>query len=517
MKNKKKIILGIMLLLFLCVFLYLLYAYRTYFLTYHALRVSLFGDETKKYNYSKEDYKFYSDKKDSWQFGKKWRFTPASRIIEADDMRRNCYYPEPIVNDVDKDGVPEVFITSYSRKVYCLNGQNGELIWEYELPYGITGGVTAQLIDVDNDGMDELVFGTHAPLPIRVYCIKTDKLCRDRLVWVKNVYGDFIEGALTSFINDEKKARIIYGTRSAPYIFGSTGVIDEKGRFLNFPTFSVDVCMAKPTVYKDKKNRYTSFGGSHRWIPENYGASGGRKIWEKYGKMIYARDVESGEILWTNYRGYDTGFDISLVVDYDFNGVFRIVSMCDNKNHGSDILDPETGELIGETPVRCLAVFQQGGKKYLLGTSGDINLALYEYKTYKGPYTKIYDIPVNISTVRYILDIDSDGKQEYLMEELNGKNLEIIFRDALSGEVKYKFTADLTKAWAANPSVMCYDQHVLADSDNDGAWEYLTMIGGAITCFDLPFKVKACYPKYNYMPFGDIYGTGYNLSLKDKD
>jgi len=89
-----------------------------------------------------------------------------------DDVRRSS------LADVDGDGMLEVIVGSLDDNVYCLNGEDGSLLWKYT-----TGGdirCSPILGDVDNDGKLEIIFGScdHG-----VYCLGVDGF---RIYWEGN-------------------------------------------------------------------------------------------------------------------------------------------------------------------------------------------------------------------------------------------------------------------------------------------------------------------------------------------
>jgi uncharacterized repeat protein (TIGR02543 family) len=61
----------------------------------------------------------------------------------------------PHAADVNDDGIYEIFLTG-DQKVICLNGLNGNLIWEYDNEM-IMGHSPFELGDLNNDGIEEVV------------------------------------------------------------------------------------------------------------------------------------------------------------------------------------------------------------------------------------------------------------------------------------------------------------------------------------------------------------------------
>jgi hypothetical protein len=88
-----------------------------------------------------------------------------------------------LVDDIEKDGIPDVFMSSGSSKVYRLNGITGEVVWEYVLPFGIASTFANFLADLDGDDRKEFIFGSSLSHPIRVYALRTVKIENNRVYW----------------------------------------------------------------------------------------------------------------------------------------------------------------------------------------------------------------------------------------------------------------------------------------------------------------------------------------------
>ncbi len=498
-ENKKISLVGVVFIVAIAITV--LFANRTNFLLYHELRVLLLGDRTDAYQYTQEKFADLHSKQDSKLFGLKWYFRPEARFFHDDTGARvNPYYPEAIVDDADLDGNAEVYIASYSKKVYCLDGKTGKGLWEYKLPFGITAGVSAQLIDVDNDGVKELIFGTHAPLPIRIYCIRTGKDIPDdrRLVWHKDIHGDFLEGGLTSFKNASGAARIVYATKGASYMKGSLGVLDGKGRNVNRPTYGVDTGMAKPSIYLSAEGMPYAITGSHNWKDSNY----------EYSGSIIAKNTESGDLGWVTRLGWDMGAGPMMIADINFDGKKEVIYGPVNKRYETVILDHEDGQVLGYLPYKYKFHFKDAVKDiYVISCDEKGNLYCLPYIGNTG----LYGISGDFSAVRYLLDIDSDGAPEFLKEDFGDSAIKLLIYDALSGKIEYESRWQTTVDDLKNPKENYYDHHVLADCDNDRYWELITFMNGFVVCFDTSFPVKRGYPPYHIMPYGNTEGTGCDL------
>ena len=100
---------------------------------------------------NREDRILFPVTEDIGYFREKWKFRTSSNSENTGS---------PLVDDIDKDGIPDVFMSSGSSKVYRLNGVTGEVVWEYALPFGIASTLANFLADLDGDDKKELVFGS---------------------------------------------------------------------------------------------------------------------------------------------------------------------------------------------------------------------------------------------------------------------------------------------------------------------------------------------------------------------
>ena len=221
---------------------------------HHEIRTTLFGDPQKNTLQHilinrEESVQLSTTEKDTEYFREKWKFRATST------SQNNGRAP---VDDIDNDGTPDVFIGSGSSKVYRLNGKTGEIVWEYVLPFGITSTLAYFLADLDNDGMKEFIFGNSISHLIRVSALRTGKNIKDRVLWTRNVSGDFFQGGLSYFRNTKGEIRIVAGTRDAPYSRGSVNILDRGGNRVLPEIIGFDVCNNRPT-YMDvnyEKNSY---------------------------------------------------------------------------------------------------------------------------------------------------------------------------------------------------------------------------------------------------------------------
>ena len=213
---------------------------------YHLVKLKIFGDvassqvlELYKTQFVPAEHVVFSTEESTQGLHPRWAFRPSHAVPT---------YALPAVDDTDGDGVPEVYVGSYSRELSVLDGRDGSQLWDWRLPFGVIGGRNVGVADVDGDGEKEVIFGSAWTLPIRVYALRTAAGLRNdqRLKWARNVSGDWIEAALNIAL--EEHNYIVAATRDAPYSRGSLNVMDESGRFHYPPISGVDVCVNRIAI-----------------------------------------------------------------------------------------------------------------------------------------------------------------------------------------------------------------------------------------------------------------------------
>ncbi|MEK6963974.1 MAG: PQQ-binding-like beta-propeller repeat protein [Nanoarchaeota archaeon] len=152
----------------------------------------------------------------------KWRFDSKSSLLAS-----------PAVVDVDGDGVEEVLFGTYDGRIICLDASSvvkwtfavresvslkESLFFDQELMYCIHASPT--VVDVDGDGRFEVIFGTEAGM---LYVLDNT----GRLKW-KFSAGSAIRGSVLAhdLLKDGKKV-LVFGA-----LDGFLYVLDSKGRLL---------------------------------------------------------------------------------------------------------------------------------------------------------------------------------------------------------------------------------------------------------------------------------------------
>ncbi|TFG04954.1 hypothetical protein EU538_11805, partial [Candidatus Thorarchaeota archaeon] len=127
-----------------------------------------------------------------------WNFTTPTKY----------YIVESAIADVNADGIEEVLFAGFNSTpggvLYCLNGTNGKEMWNYTVDDVTFGGPAVQ--DVDSDGVAEVFFGdwTH-----QVYCLNGMTGAK---IWNYTVDGLLFAGPLIIDLDGDSNLEVVVGT-----------------------------------------------------------------------------------------------------------------------------------------------------------------------------------------------------------------------------------------------------------------------------------------------------------------
>ena len=510
-----------------------LYENRVTFPQYHLLKIKLMGDAAARQILAAYETQFVPEQHVSFteqldgELRPRWAFRPSHAVPT---------YPVPVVDDTNGDGVAEVYLGSYTRELYVLDGRDGTRLWDWKLPFGVVGGIAVGVTDLENDGEKEVIFGSNWTLPIRVYALRTDPgLAHDeRLKWVKNVSGDFIEAGFSIVRGPE--TFVVAATRDAPYSRGSLNVIDESGNFHYAPITGIDVCLNRIAVGAMRPGGDPIIvHGSHAF----YGA--------KYGHRLTAWELNTGQALWSTELPGDTGYQNHQVVDVDFDGRPEVVAFArpshllgdgsDNPDwrspamggEGPDsvfVLNGETGEIVGtldggifgSLPDEKILLVSDNGYPYEFPTS-PTGLKAVDVEGHV-----LYRLPEVSFGVRFA----GDGRYRlvnlaYVPSssecDIGGtcfSRLVYDVYDARTGAREQHLVAPLSLPEYENPSDygvfgLPADELLfttLADTDGDGNWNALIQIRDFIVDVHLPIRVHPSYDPYSPIPYRSVSSAG---------
>lgn len=497
---------------------YYLFMNRTKFHWYHLISLALRGDvalqrtlAVHNVQFVPADVKTYvDDGAPSTAFALKWRFRPSHAVPT---------YPVPPVDDVDGDGTPEVYVASYTKGIYALNGRNGKTIWTWNLPFGVVGGRALALVRLDKRPGKALILGTHTTLPIRVYALDVEKGLQEsgRLLWARNVSGDFIEGGINVVRNQRGALRVVVATRDAPYSRGSLNVLDARGDFVFLPIKGLDDCLSRPSIgYLDGNRQPDLVHGSHKF----YNA--------KYGFMIVARDVESGKLLWKRDVGFDTGFTNHVILDYDGDGRQDVLAL---SGRGETIaLDGMTGEVKKRFPFGYLGHFRSQSGEQLLLMRGPDQLAVMRANGDIVYSLEKRDSGTSIKHGSFAVRLEGHEKYFLMLFSHDGEKLNLDVYDLETGQQKGRDSLKFDPPSKGPGSFSAWNRQMgishtapwlgfvsLADIDADGYWEVLFQVEDYLYAIDTSFKIAKGYNPYAPIPFRNINNKGVIFAPGEND
>ena len=359
------------------------------------------------------------------------------------------------------------------------------------------------LADLDGDMRKEVIFGSGWTLPIRVYALRTAPGVehQQRLKWVRNVSGDFIEGGFS--IIQAQKSYVLAASRDAPYSRGSLNVIDEGGQLHYDPIPGFDVCLNRMALGRFLPDGdLTLVHGSHAY----YGA--------EYGHRITARELSSGKVLWSTELPGDTGFQNHQIVDIDFDGNNEVVAFARREDWSEQVfvLDGATGAV-----VKSLS----GG---VFGTIPEEQILLIADDQYSNPSVPsavtavdplgnvLYELP----EISFGIRSADDDRFRLINLSYTAGELHYDLYDAATGAKERSLSSslslpdyeDVAKYGFFGPPADDLTFNTLADTDGDGYWNALIQVRDFVVDVHLPLEIHPSYDPYAPMAFRDSANGG---------
>jgi outer membrane protein assembly factor BamB len=128
----------------------------------------------------------------------------------------NVVYHGTAVADFDRDGKPELVIGDYSGTVSVLNGEDGSLAWSHVFPANFYAGAPVSVGDLDGDGSCEII----ASGWYKYRALRSD----GRTMWEYDIpqYASSFRGAALVDVDNDALPDVVFGT-------GNGAVIGLKG------------------------------------------------------------------------------------------------------------------------------------------------------------------------------------------------------------------------------------------------------------------------------------------------
>lgn len=365
----------------------------------------------------------------------------------------------PTIADVDSDGIPEIIITAKNpAKVYCLNGENGSILWTYEPAEVDLNFTSPSLGDIDGDGKLEIVFGSYYA---KVYALNAED---GTPLWIHTIQG----------------YPTFYSVTSTPALrdMDNDGLPD-----VIVPSYSGGIHVLKGT----NGNQIVAYplGGkvmnSSPAIGDIDGHGGLEIVVGGFddNTNIYAMTATgAGSLLWTYTTGGGIQSSPSLLnigSDYDLDvvvGSFDGKIYAINGEFGNELWEYQTGGQIFSSPavgdidhndLLDVVVGSRDGKVYALTANGSL---LWEFPTGGA---------VDSSPV--IGDVDGDGIREVVVGSRDGHLYAINGED---GSLLWKYT--LSGPIVSSP--------LLGDVNGDGTVEVMGInTSGKVYALTTPFSI----------------------------
>lgn len=233
----------------------------------------------------------------------KWNFQVAPAYI----------FYSPIIADVNDDGKAEIIIGSANNNIYCLNIDDGSLLWCFPTGYVVDG--SAATADINDDGKLEVVVGSRDG---KIYALKGED---GSLLWSYSTGGQIKSSPAINDVNGDGQLDIVIGSYDEK-IYALDG--KSGSRLWSYVTSSsIWGSPAIADVNDDDKPEVI--------ICSNDGT-------------VYALRGENGSIIWNRYAGSGAIYSSPAIADLDQNGELEIVV---GTGHGEIlVLSGRTGQFL---------------------------------------------------------------------------------------------------------------------------------------------------------------------------
>jgi len=232
-------------------------------------------------------------------------------------------YPYVLLNDVNKDGIKEVYYASNTEFLYELDSNNGEILRKYKIPFGIFSVKGNLLYEHNNETFFLGTTGQSLPVTVLSLNLSENKIKKN---WKKFIHGQFVEASINKIILDSNKFFLI-STRDSTFSRGSNNLIDFNGDIKFISDDIVDICDLRPSIAND--NAYII--GSHNYITHELSNS------------IIKKSLFNGDTLWKKKFNHDTGFFTPIIHNKNNENYWIFIN--DLKNN-TVILNGKSGEIV---------------------------------------------------------------------------------------------------------------------------------------------------------------------------
>ncbi len=329
-------------------------------------------------------------------------------------------FSSPIIADVNADGRSEIVVGSTNKNVYCLDTDDGSLLWRRSMGGAVTGSPAAA--DINDDDKLEVVVGSRDG---KIYALRGES---GSLLWSYQTDYQIGSSPAIADINRDGKLEVVIGSGDEK-IYALRG---ENGSLLWSYATSGTVWSSPAIVDVDRDDRLEVVVGSSDW-------------------HVYALNGEDGSLLWRYYTAGGVIDSSPAVADLDNDSQLEVVVgggygwiyVLKGAN-GQLLRSYRTGRLVLSSPA--IADVNSDGEL-------DIVVGSHDNKVYalRGvDCSKLWDFATGgvVDSSPSIADINGDGELEVVVGSWDGNTYFLRGKD---GSVLWSFfTRDVIRS---NPAI----------------------------------------------------------------
>jgi outer membrane protein assembly factor BamB/murein DD-endopeptidase MepM/ murein hydrolase activator NlpD len=354
----------------------------------------------------------------------------------------HCVSSAPAIADIDNDGKPEVVVTAYyDRNVYALNGEDGSVLWIYPTWDWILSS-SPTIADVNNDGDLEVIVGCGINAGARVGVVYALNGENGSVLWEyePEIYNAISWGfsATVADIDNDGKQEVVFGTtRGKIYALnGEDGSVswthETGGTVRSVAVADIDNDGTPEVVMGSTDNHVYALNGedgTNLWGYETgqsvFGSPAVGDI-DDDGKLevvigsednkVYALNGEDGSALWK----YATGLWVQrspAIADIDGDSKLEVViGSADNKVYalngedGSALWIYPTGDRMYSSPA--IADIDGDDKLEVVFGSSDGKVYALDEKHVNNPPVASFTCSPENPVIRQIITFDASGSTD---------------------------------------------------------------------------------------------------------
>jgi len=128
----------------------------------------------------------------------------SGRFVKWSYTTGNWVWSSPAIGDINNDGIPDVVVGSWDKKIYALRGDNGSLLWSYTTGDAVLS--SPAIGDINNDGIPDVVVGSD---DYKIYALRGDN---GSLLWSYTTGNYFRSSPAIGDINNDEIPDVVVGS-----------------------------------------------------------------------------------------------------------------------------------------------------------------------------------------------------------------------------------------------------------------------------------------------------------------